>query len=409
MNNSTQTVTRPVRSFFPTMPKPVKILHFRKDGAQYIGETEPQYPSVEDQQEWTHKKYESQLAVGFNWYAATQEDKDIIQMGLTALNLSGHFPELSVTINNSVLPLSLTAAKLLRMAHCGMYLRFHERRFIVRCIKKCLDNQKPIVEKAEGTAKPNIQEYVNAKLRRTKGEIDSLFDHFVECDYTYGGLKAKDTMNKKPLAVVANILVDPETTSPSNRAKDLIEYCQKYLDEYRAAYDQKMPFAEAYASLGKRKLKSAIEWWEQAIIDINVFSHHKQSMKKARARKPKSPSQLVAKLKFLKEFKELKLTSIDPTQVLKCSELWVYNTRLRKLGRYVSLNEMPFEVKSTRLINIDPLKSVQKTLRKPTEQLKEFSNYGKPGAVKWFNNIRAVATPLREAINGECILLKGNK
>jgi hypothetical protein len=59
------------------------------------------------------------------------------------------------------------------------------------------------------------------------------------------------------------------------------------------------------------------------------------------------------------------------------------------------------------LINLDKGKCVQKTLRKPAEQLKEFGNYTKVGALKWFNNIRAVATPLREAISGDCILLKG--
>ena len=91
------------------------------------------------------------------------------------------------------------------------------------------------------------------------------------------------------------------------------------------------------------------------------------------------------------------------------SELWVYNTKLRKLGHYVALNDASFEVKGTRLTNIDPLKSVQKTLRKPAEQLKEFGNYSKVGAVKWFKNIKAVATPLREAINGDSVILKGIK
>jgi hypothetical protein len=217
-------------------------------------------------------------------------------------------------------------------------------------------------------------------------------------------------LDKKPLSLVATILKEPEFNVPANRAKDLIDYCQKYLDEYKLALSGKNEqLSEAYALIGKRKIKAAIEFWSQAINDITIFGQQKQSMHKTRARKPKPPSKIVMKLKFLKEFKDLGLVSIDPTQVLKCSELWVYSAKLRKLGRYVALNDRPFEVKGTRLININKDESVQKTLRKPAEQLKEFSNYSKIGMVKWFNNIRAVATPLREAINGDSILLKGIK
>ena len=193
------------------------------------------------------------------------------------------------------------------------------------------------------------------------------------------------------------------------RAKELVEYCQQYLKEYQSALEGKLPFAEAYSPLGKRQLKAAISFWEQAITDINTFAQQKQSTRKTRARKPKPPTQIVSKIKYVKSFPELKLESFDPVKILGFSEIWVFNVKLRKLGRYVSLNDAPFEVKGTRLTNIDPLKSVQKTLRKPVEQLKEFSNYSKVGAVKWFNNIKAVATPMREAINGDSILLKGIK
>ena len=410
MKNIEKVTKKAVRSFYPSTIKPAKPMHFRGEGAKYVGETEPLWPSVSDQAEWTRREYEKQLSSALNWYAGTQEDKTLVDAGLAALSLSGHFPELIVTIKNSTFPLPLTAAKLLRMAHCGFFLRFPERRAIVKAIKRCLDNQKKIVEKTnEDTNKPSIQDHLNARLRRVKGEIDQTFDQFIMDGYTYSGLKTKDTMNKKPLSLVATILNEPEFSVPVNRMSELAEYCQKYLDEYKAAFEERLPFAEAYSVLGKRKLKAAIDFWEQAIVDIGTTAHQKKSLHKTRVRKQKPPSQLVAKLKFLQEYKELKLKSIDPTQILKCSELWVYNTRLRKLGHYVSLNGMPFEIKSTRITNLDTNKSVQKTLRKPAEQLKELENYARPGAIKWFNNIKAVATPLREALNGDSILLKGVK
>jgi hypothetical protein len=401
MKTSAKAPSRPARTFLPATLKPIKILHFKGEGAKYIGESEPAWPSLDVQKAWTREQYETHLSNALNWYAQTQEDKEIISLGLAALNLSGHFPELVIAIKNSTLTFSITVAKVLRMAHCGLVLRFHERRFVVKYLKECLENQKQIEEKESRTSsKPNIQDHLRARIRKVCGEVDYAFDQFVGADYSVG----------KKANTVASILKDPDTTIPANRSKDLIEYCQKYLSEYKVALTGKdKQITESYGFLGKRKLKSAIEWWEQAISDVSLFSNQKQSIHKTRQRKPKPPSKIVSKLKFLREYKELKLTSIDATQVLKCSELWVYNTKLRKLGHYVALNGMAFEVKSTRLTNIDPTKSLQKTLRKPAEQLKEFSNYGKPGAVKWFSGIRATATPLREAINGDSILLRGVK
>jgi hypothetical protein len=75
----------------------------------------------------------------------------------------------------------------------------------------------------------------------------------------------------------------------------------------------------------------------------------------------------------------------------------------------VALANSTFDVKGTRILNLDTVKSVQKTLRKPAEQLKQFNNYGKPGAIKWFNDIRAVATRLKECLNKDSILLRAVK
>jgi hypothetical protein len=402
--------SRPKRSFLPVVTKTVKSLHFRGDGAQYVGDSEPTWPSIEVQNKWTHLEYQRHLGAGLNWYPQTQDDKDIMSLAFNAIGLSGHFPELVVALKNSTVTFSIVAARIIRMAHVGLFLRFHERRFVVRAIRKCVNNQKAIADRAESTSRPNIQEYLTARVRKVRGEIDGTFDGFIIDDYTYGGLSSKNTPEKKPLAVVAQILSEEENTVPANRAKDLLDHCQRYLDEYRLALSGKNEYvSEAYSIIGKRKLKAAIAFWEQAIIDISAFSQQKQATKKTRKRKVKPASQIVSKLKFLKTFPDLKLESIEATKILSCTELWTYNTRLRKIGHYVSLNDAPFEVKGTRLTNIDPVKSVQKTLRKPADQLKEFGNYGKPGAIKWFNAIKAVATPLREAINGDSVVIRGVK
>ncbi len=394
---STTHVSRQKRSFFPEVLKPMHSLVFKGEGAKYIGNHEPEFPSAEVQEAWTTRMYEKQISDALNWYTATQDDKLCHKFAIDALGASKHFPELIKSLNDSKLPIPHTTAWLLRMAHRGFILRFKEKRFIVKTIRKNMAHLEhhTKVKDVDSTNKPTIQDHIAAKLHGVKGQIDASFDDFTETGY------------KKTKKTVISILLDPTAGISGAVSKQLTEYAKSYLNEFKlAASGKNAELAEAYNYLGKRGLKACIEWWEQAIFDIDQFSQHKNTTRKTRKRKPVSPNKIVGKLKFLRKFEPLKLESVEPTTILKSSELWIFNTKTRKIGHYVTLPGTTFDVKSTRLLNLDTTKCVQKTLRKPVDQLKQFNNFGKPGAVKWFQSIHAVATPLREAINADSILLR---
>lgn len=393
------TAKRATRSFYSAGTKNQTLMLFRGDGAKYIGDYEPAYPDLATQEKWPRKEYEKHLSESFNWYALTQEDKHGRELALSALGLSGHFPELVKALKNSTIQLSTTSCWLIRMARIGLKLQFHEKRFIVREIRKCIENQKEVLETEKSSvAKPNIQEYISAKLKRIQGEIDLAFDQFINSGY------------RQSYRSVMNILADPETSAPGSRVKELAVHIDRYLTEYKLLQSGKNDqLNEAYSHLGKREIKAAIEWLEQAHTDISTFGQSKKATRKARKKKPVTPAKVISRLKYTKAFDALGLESIDPLSILKSSEIWVYNVNTRKLGRYISLPNSSFDVKGTRLLNLDMKKCVQKTLRKPKEQLKEFSNYSKSGALKWFEKIHAVATPLREALNADSVILKATK
>jgi hypothetical protein len=63
-------------------------------------------------------------------------------------------------------------------------------------------------------------------------------------------------------------------------------------------------------------------------------------------------------------------------------------------------------VKGTSITGFDEIKSVQKTLRKPEEQLKEFKAAGKVQLRKFLEDIKAVDIKLNGRINEDTILLK---
>jgi hypothetical protein len=122
--------------------------------------------------------------------------------------------------------------------------------------------------------------------------------------------------------------------------------------------------------------------------------------------KSKPVEKIVEKLKYLKQDDKLKLVSISPADIVGAKELWIFNIKTRKLGKYVTSEFGELGVKGTSITGFDENRSVQKTLRKPEEQLKEFKAAGKVALRKFLEDIKAVDIKLNGRINEDTILLK---
>jgi hypothetical protein len=127
-------------------------------------------------------------------------------------------------------------------------------------------------------------------------------------------------------------------------------------------------------------------------------------------RKAVPVEKLVAKLKYLKVFKDtatkLDLTSLHPVKLHGSSEAWVYDTAKRKLHHFIADEySKTFTVKGNTLLGFDAANSEVKTLRKPAEQLKEIMG-SKPAARKYFKDIKAVATTPNGRFNESMVILK---
>jgi hypothetical protein len=140
-----------------------------------------------------------------------------------------------------------------------------------------------------------------------------------------------------------------------------------------------------------------------------------KASRKTRKRAPKSKDKLVQKLKYKVSDEKLHVASINPIDIVGCNELWVYNTKTRKIGRYVAQNIDPLKqeregtglsVKGTSITGFKESESIQKTIRKPDEKLKEFHDAGKIKLRDYLDNINAVEIKLNGRINPETILLK---
>lgn len=163
---------------------------------------------------------------------------------------------------------------------------------------------------------------------------------------------------------------------------------------------------EGYSHRTKKQIRKLIDFYTEVMSACDMLAEEAKVTRKPRKVKAVSKDKLVSKLKFKKSDDSLKLVSINPADIIGAKELWTYNTKTRKLGKYVAAEFHDLGVKGTTITGFNESKSVQKTLRKPAEQLKAFKDAGKVTLRKFLEEINAVDTMMNGRINADIILLK---
>ena len=374
---------------------PAKPVVYREVDVKYVGE-EPTYPSVEEQQAWTDSQYRTQVMRTLNWYAHTQDKKKSAEWLSQFLARNPRRQKLADSVKRGDIWPGPTVGFALRAGRVGLALRFGTLRTLVKQLKqadKGIDTSNQVVEVVvDDKPKFNIQERMAEKTAEFLGELEGRFDDFT--------VEFKGEPKLVELMTQMNV--------PAVQVKTVTEFINKKIAEFEEVNSSKdSQVLEAYKHLGKRQVTAMIKWWTQALTDANSYNVVKKASKAPRKKKAVSPEKVVSKLKFAKEFKEFSLKSADPTTILTAQELWVFNTKTRKLGIYIADQYAgTLSVKNSSILGFDANASVQKTLRKPKDQLKEFSANGKPAAKKWFKGIKATEIKLNGRIGTDIILLK---
>ena len=352
-----------------------------------------------------------ELIRSFNWYSRFYGRKDAKDLIVQYLDLTGNDGLAKVVRKVDESNLNPSLCWLARLTLRGLQLTDDENKRlqdeINRLVKSVTDpeykesqlkvNKKPEV-KVE-VARPNVQEIMKEKAREAAGEIEGMFD-----DYLLAG--AKSTFNFKPLDELAKKNVLPQHiyifTDAWNRKRNEIEEAMQGKDSQ---------LVQAYSHYTKTQLKNILKFIDQCLSDFNSYVSIKKAAKaKPRTRKAVPVEKIVAKLKFMKAFKDaatkLDLISLHPIKLHGASEAWVYDTAKRKLHHYLADEySKTFTVKGNTLLGFDNNQSDVKTLRKPAEQIKEIMG-SKPAARKYFKDIKAVATSPNGRFNDAMVILK---
>lgn len=290
-----------------------------------------------------------------------------------------------------------TASSLCRAGSRGAPLRDAHKKFIAtsykELISKWIEIKAPDADSnAPEVYKPTIQDRLQEKTSEIIGEIEGHYDDFI----------TTTTTKFKPYDfLVANNVVQSQLGKYEelfNKRKAELELAQSKKDDQ---------LKEGYSQYKAADFKRVIKWIDELLEAVDQYRGVKQATKKARVKKAPSKEKLIAKLKYMTEEKTLKLVSINPSGIIGASELWVYNAKTRKLGKYVADEyAKTLSVKGTTIIGFDEHKSVCKTLRKPADQLKDFAKAGKIQLRKFLDDIKATETKLNGRIGTDVLLLK---
>jgi hypothetical protein len=351
---------------------------------------------VGSEPKFTTEITEMQLSRALSWYSQNKDKKDAYKYACDYFK-----KKLKVDATSVLKDASTTFGFMCRLVSNGAILIEKNQTWFDKEIESIKEQlKKPVAVAVDDTPSikantPNIQDRIRDKAYECIGELEGLLDDYITSKYKHD--------------------VSPYGTMTTMTIKDAqVKYILEWAKKYRAQYDEVLTTAdkdlkEGYSNFTKPELKKVISYFDQVILDCQKVSGDSAKTRKPRKVKSKTPEQMVAKMNFMKEFTELKLVSVKPTEVIGAMTLWVYNTKNRKLGVYLAEDAGGLSVKGSSLVNFSESKSVQKTLRKPADVLPEILKGGKVYLRNALNNIRAVESGLTGRINSDIILLKTTK
>lgn len=348
--------------------------------------------------DWDNDRFDSRLRKSFYYYNYYYSQKDCKKYVIEWLQKNSKLTIDEVKAFNRagdrLLPMTVCS---LIMAHrAGMPFRGRHIEFIIDSVQDVISKAEPEVLDAVATPeqiayRPTIQDRLNEKTSEIIGELEG---HYDDADQN-----VKTTFKPYDFLVANNVV-----QSQLGKYEDFYSRRKAELELAQSRTDEQVK--EGYSHYKAADFKRMIGWINDLLTAIEQYRGVKKATKKARVKKAPSKEKQVAKLKYAKEEKTLKIVSINPADIIGSAELWVYNFKTRKLGKYVAASYQTLGIKGTSIVGFDADKSTSKTLRKPEEKLKEFAKAGKIQLRKFLDDIKATETKLNGRISTDVVLLR---
>jgi hypothetical protein len=339
------------------------------------------------------ENYKSSLSAAFNWYNQEKDKKDA--RSYLKDYITQHFTKNDIKVFDKVSDGKIisTYGWISRMVLNGtLTLNEADQNKFSNYLQIILDTSDLPVEEpeVEKVARPSVCDNMKEKVNEYLGELEGAIDDFL--------IEGKEL----------NLYNDLKNrTIPQPYCPFIEEWIKKKAGEYIEVYESSdEQIKEGYSHLGKRKVTQLIKLISSWTEDLDRYSQFKKANRKPRAKKVKPAGVQVAKLKYKREDSELGIKSVLPPEMVGASQVWVYNTKYKKLAVYRSDSSSGIQVKGTTLQNYEPDLCEQKTLRKPKETLKEVLNAGKVQLRRIIPELTTKESPVNGRINEDCLIIR---
>ena len=375
-------------------------------------------PEWNDWEKWSLEKFTKEKHRGFYYYNYFMNGKDLMPAIVEWMSANGYSKE-DIRAYKAVpdWKTGTTMGSLATMLLRGMpakhpdseetpsdiFLKSKLDALIVEG-KEILKVQKTEEKKNASVYVPTIQERIREATATYLEEIEDWLEGFIRDPKTFDpkGMNIHNYFKSKEINQ-AHARIIRDYYEPLKADYELLLNPPKTKDEM---FQQ---LVEGYSCYTKEQLKNKLAALEEILSATNMFLQQAKVNRKPKAKKAPSKEKLVSKLKFKVSDEKFKLVSIKPEDCLQALELWVFNTKTRKLGCYVCEDLQALSVKGTTIINFNENKSLAKTVRKPEELLKDINNLPKTKLRKLYDGIKSVETKLNGRINDDIILVKSYK
>lgn len=331
--------------------------------------------------------YKSALSRAFNFYNQDRDKKDARLYLKTYIKHTG----LEVNIDNvSDSDIILTYGWLARMVLNGNMLlprHLEDLDSYINTLSTIKEVIKVAVDKAP---RPSVRDYMQDKIAEVIGELEGQVDAFIKEDkefdlYTY---------------LQANSI-------PKPYCKDIDEWARKRGTEFTEVYKTTdKDIKDGYSNISRRQQANLVKLFGTFIVDLEKYTQFKKANRKPRVTKAKPPAVQVAKIKFKKEDTELRLKSVNPSEMVGASQVWVYNVKYKRLAAYRSDSVHGIQVKGSTLQNYDPDMSECRSIRRPEAFLKVLLDASKVKLRKLLSDLTTKGYDVTGRINEECIIVR---
>jgi hypothetical protein len=337
--------------------------------------------------------FKSAMGMAFNWYNAMCEEKN--KKDFLIEYTEKFFPELAPKIKH--VPIDSFV--------CG---ELHAWAAVARMVLRKWDIPQTYIDRLETMIRRLAKESNvvstddlfemkkvlprDSKVTECIGVVDGMLDDFGFIDH-----------KKFPDNCMADTVLKLGVTA--NQKLKVHEYFSPMIVELEQVLDGSI--SEGY-NHKKSIIKKVYDWLTGSPSEALLQTVRKKE-RKPRRKKHKTPAQLLKFFSYQKSDTELKLASIDPEDIFGAQQLWVFNTKTRKLGVFNAASDKGLTVTRKSIDNFNEKTSLCKKIRKPNEIIPEVISSGKVALRHLLSGIRAKEAPLKGHIGDTVLLLKAVK